>query len=297
MGLLKEKIELQAEEAELLAQQALTSLPGWLKWVLLLLVFGLVPAYFATSSLSYHYWQNQLKPKALSAKPSFVLAQDLQMSQPVLIGYSDGSYAALVQIINPNTDLSADNLSFSWNYFNARGQQVAPTNSEAALSRTYILPGQKKYLVVPKILSAEPIASLKLQLKDKINWQKRLSLPAINLDVSPANLSLQTSPLALALNGTVYNNSVYKIRQIKLTFIIFDASGRPSAVSQRTENDLAPYERRAFKQLWPNLLVSNPSGQIFAETNLLDPNNLAVNQSQSGASDLSRPPNNNQFGF
>ena len=290
MSLFKEKLQLGIEEAEFNASRALSGFPSIFKWIFVLLFIALIPSYFVVKSLSYHYWQTKLAPLKFVSKPSFENPQNLQISSANLVSYLDGSFGAVVEITNPNKDLST-NITYSWRYYSLSGQILQPLNSEAVGGDTFVLPSSKKYIVAAKIITQEPISRAEVILNQPVKWQKKLGLLPALLSVSEANFSQQLSPLLFSVSSVVYNNSPYQIKQIRLSFLVYNPQGQLIAVSQRFENDLSPNEHRAFKQLWPNLYANAGRAEVIAETNLLDPNNLLLPKNLNNASDLSRPKN------
>ncbi|MBL8030673.1 MAG: hypothetical protein JNN11_05500 [Candidatus Doudnabacteria bacterium] len=288
MSLLKEKLELKVEEAEYNAQQALGGFLGWQKILLLSLLVLVLPIYFVTKSISRGYWQNKLKPEIISAKPSFQNPEPLQIGQVRLVNYPDQTSGAVVEISNQNKDIAAGILKYNWTYYNSNGQVLTPLNSEALGGETFVLPSTKKYLLVPKANTTEPISRAEISLGETV-WQKRANLPTVILRPSPLVTSQIVSPITFSAEGSILNNSSFKIKQVRLYLFIYDVAGKLSAISQRTENDLAPGERRAYKQIWPNLYMQGAKGEVFAETNILDPLNLQTIEVKNNSSDLSRP--------
>ncbi len=297
MALLKEKLELGIEEAEFNAQRALSSFPPLLKWTFIALIIALIPSYFIAKTLSQKYWAGKLNIYQIKATPSFSNPQELKTDPALLLTYSDGSLGAVALVSNTNNDLTAQNVSYSWAYYGQTGEQITPLNSQATKGSFYILPKSKKYIMVPKIQTSETITRAELILDSPVKWQKRLKMPAVLLPVAPASTNQQNSPLVFSIESSVLNNSPYLIKEVNLSFLIYGQNGQIVAVSQRTENDIKPFEKRAFKQLWPGLYVTPSKVEILADTNTLKPGNLVVLESQSNSSDLSQPENENTWGF
>ena len=129
------------------------------------------------------------------------------------------------------------------------------------------------------------------QLPQTIAWQKRLNISAVNFSISLPQTFEQYSPLAFVAQGDFVNNSPYTLSKVRLTFVLFDQNQNIIGVSQRDESTVTPFERRAYKQLWPNMTAGNLSRvDVTADTNTLDPSNLSAPAVNSGtSSDLSRP--------
>jgi hypothetical protein len=132
-----------------------------------------------------------------------------------------------------------------------------------------------------------------LELTKEPSWQKKLNIPSVKLITALPNFYNMIDPPAFVAEGYVQNSSPYRLKQVRLTFLVYNSAKQIMTISQRDEFDLKPYERRAYKQLWPNLrLTTVQNVKVIAETNVLDPANLQLDTGSSGpASDLSRPQN------
>lgn len=99
--------------------------------------------------------------------------------------------------------------------------------------------------------------------------------------------------MAFVAEGSFQNQSPYNLGRVRLVFFLYDQNKRIISVSQRDEFTVKPYERRGYKQLWPGVYsTSVASAEVFAETDILDQENIFLPDSASSgtpASDLSRP--------
>ncbi len=151
-----------------------------------------------------------------------------------------------------------------------------------------MLPNQKKWLVVPRVSSSEQITSAKLNLKS-LTWQKRLEVPKVEFKMSEPYIYEQVNPLSTITEGTIVNNSPYVVKQTSLVIVLYDNNNSVVAVSTREEYDLAPFERRAYKILWPGIYRQTISRVgLESYTNSLDPENLS-SQANAGVSNLVDP--------
>lgn len=286
MSLLKEKIEIGVEEAELETQKILGSVNPFFRWLLILCVISIIPAYFIARSVSQKIWSARYQQGALSAKPSFTDPKAPKVSKVSVTSLGTGLYSAVVQITNENLDLSADNLPFAFNFYNDSKQLLY-----SYTDRLYLLPNQKKYVITPRFSTDQPITAVSFNFTEDPVWQKRLNLPVIKFTANTPTASTQTSPQAFVLEGDFTNNSIYTLKQVRLNFVLFDGSGNIIGTSRRDENTVAPNERRSYKQLWPNLTAPTLNRtEVSVETNTLDSGNLMVNAAPaSSAGNLSRP--------
>ncbi len=286
MSLLKEKIEIGIEETEFKTQKLLGSMNPVFRWLLILMVLAIIPAYFVAKSVSQKIWTVRYQQGALKAKPSFTDPKQPKISTVTLTSLGDSLYSAIVQITNENLNLSADSVPFALNFYNSKKELLY-----SYTDKIFLLPNQKKYIIAPRFEVYDQIAFAELIFTQELKWQKRLNLPEVKLSASTPAVSNQISPQAFVLEGNFFNNSVYALKQVRLNFVLFDTTGKIIGASRRDEFTVAPFERRSYKQLWPNLSAPTlGKTEVSVETNTLDINNLSVSTAPaSSASDLSRP--------
>jgi len=293
MSLFQEKLSVDLQEAELFAQKNLSDFPPVLRWLFILMVIAIIPAYYISRNVSQKIWLARYQQGAIIGKPSFTNPQAPVVSPVTLTTAGSGGFAAVVQIQNQNLDLSMDSVPYSFTFYNAQKQQIY--RSQGSL---FLLPDQTKYITAPTFAPTEPIAFVNFQIPDpkSLPWQKRLSIPTVNLETSIPQTFEQMSPPAFVAQGDFLNNSPYTLAKVRITFVLFDQNNKIIGTSQRDESTVAPFERRAYKQLWPNMAAPNLSHiDVTADTDTLDPNDLSVPSAGSGsASDLSRPGSNNR---
>lgn len=291
MSLFKDRVELEIQEAELATQKALAGFPPVIKWLLIFCVLAIIPAYLISKTVAQKVWLGRYQQNALAAKPSFTNPKTPTVSPVSVTSLGSGVYAAVVQVSNQNLDLSADNVPYQFSFYNSQKQQIYSESGQL-----FLLPNQTKYVVLPRFTAPEPVAYSDFQFSGNIPWQKRLSIPTVNLTTSLPSSSQQASPPAFVVQGSFTNQSPYTLAQVELTFVLFDNNNNIIGTSERDEFTVAPFELRSYKQLWPNIFATNlGSIEVFADTDSLDPNNVSYQPPPaSSASDLSRPTPTNQ---
>ena len=284
MAYLREKIELSAAEAQLRASEALSGYSPPQRNLLIFCLVAIVPAFFIAKYGAYYYYLNDLNKNLLIAHASFSVAAPPTVGKVYITKAAD-NYAAAIQLTNNNLDLSLEKQSYQFNFYNQAHEQVYTEPG-----KLFLLPGETKYVVVPKVNSTDPIVSAELQLPGSLHWQKRLSIPQVKLVANTPHLYNQSDPLAFVAEGDIYNDSPYRLLQIEISFLLYNSGGQVVAVSERTESDIKPFERRTYKQLWPGIYSTDVSRALVqAETDALDNQNITLPQDNSSSSDLSRP--------
>ncbi len=287
MSFFKERVEIGLEEAELNTQIVLSTLPPFFKWFFIISALAIIPTYFVTKNISQKIWAKKYAAGAVMAKPSFTDPKPLVASKVSVSTMGENIYAATAKISNQNLDLSASNISYRFVFYNSAKEAVFTSPDDTF----YILPNQTKYLTVPRFTANQPVAYTDLQIDDKIVWQKRLQIPQVKLPTTVPQTYQQTNPSAFVVEGEFTNQSPYQLGKVRLTFLLYDGENKIIGISQRDEFTLKPFERRAYKQLWPGVAASSLNHvEILTDTNTLDPNNITViNQPTGSSSDLGRP--------
>ncbi len=286
MSLLKEKIEIDIQEAELYTQQAFRQFPSIVVWLLALIVVSLIPAHYIAKSTSHKIWAARYKQGEVLPKPSFTNPQPPQISSVTVTTLGPGNYSAIVELSNKNLDLSMDRVPFSFVFLNDKKQEIYRYSDSL-----YLKANQTKYITAPKFSLTENISYANFILPETLPWQKRINIPTIDFTTSIPQTFQQTSPPAFVVQGDFVNKSPYILNKARLTFVLFDENNKIIGISQRDESTVMPFERRAYKQLWPNVNADTLARvEVSADTDSLDPGNLsAPNININSSSDLSHP--------
>lgn len=194
------------------------------------------------------------------------------------------TFSAVATVANDNLDLSADSVAYNFQLYDAQNNLITPTSGDTT-GQTFFLPNQTQYIVLPKVTTAAPIASVNLQFDSStIHWQSRLSIPIAQIITDTPQNYEQLNPLAFVVEGSYQNNSPYDIQNVQLVFLVYDKNNNIIAVSERLDNDLAPYERRSYKQLWPNVYTDQvQSVKVVGQVDTLDNSNLTLPAIQSNS--------------
>lgn len=278
MSLLKEKVEVGLAEAELKAESRFLHMPVWMRWVTAIFVIAILPSYFVSKSLSQNYWAKMLSPFSESVKAVVAAnAKPLDLKNISLTSLDKNTFSAVAIVANDNLDLSADDVAYNFQLFDAQNNLITPTSGDTT-GQTFFLPNQTQYIVLPRVVTATPIASVNLQFDSStIHWQNRLSIPAAQIITGTPQYYEQLNPLAFVVEGSYQNNSPYDIQNVQLVFLAYDKNNNIIAISERTDNSLVPYEQRSYKQLWPNVYTDQvQSVKVIGQVDTLDNTNLTL---------------------
>lgn len=291
MSGLKESVEINVQGAILGIQEggfAFTNefkmMPPWKQRIIIFIIVAIVPAYLIARVGVEQYLNQIYGRQALSAHGAFDMAQNPVVGKMSVIQNPNGTYSGAVLITNPNLDLAATGITYTAAFQNS-GRQTVYNNS----GTIYLLPNEKKYVVFPKIEvpSGGAVSSGAIELGE-VKWQKKLDIPEAKLRATEPLLYDESNPLTFIVEGSIINESPYRISSARIVYLLFDSSDNLIGVSQRDEYSLVPFGRRAYKQLWPGLYRSQVSRvQVIPVTNTLDPKNITTDPSVKEA-----PPTN-----
>ena len=286
MEYLKERLELELAEAELEAKNILDGMPGFVKFLLIFSILAVIPSFFIAKSISLGYYNKQYQSGLASAHTSFTNPKPLKFGSAVFVpGQPFGT--AVVTVTNENLDLSLNQAPLKIHFYDSANREIYTWQD-----KVYLLPNQTKTIVVTRIPGPGAASKATYEVPEELAWQKRLFIPTVKLVPNTPTGAVQLNPPQYAVQGEVLNNSPYQVGSIRIIILLKNASGTVIGASQRDEFTLAPFTRRAYKQLWPGVLDSSGVAKIeaFAETNTLDPLNLTLPAgSNTPSSDLGRP--------
>ncbi len=278
MSLLKEKLELKLEEAEFTTQQSLSRFSALQKKFFLVGLLGIIPMYFIAQYAGNYYFAKAYRTYLISAKPSYLNSQSLIIDRIDIASLGNNEYAIVGQVNNPNLDLATKQVPYEWVFFDAKAQITAPSQS----GKLSISPNEKKYLILPVVKSLSPIAKAEIRFLKEPVWQKKINVEKLSLITSQPKGYDQTNPFGYVLEGEVYNNSPYLIKEIKLNFILLGLGGKIIGASYRSEFDLLPKQKRSYKHFWPEISGKNiVKAETIVETDLLNKDNLKIPESES----------------
>ncbi len=292
MEYLKEKLELELAEAELEAKSVLAGMPGFVKFLLIFCILAVIPSYFIAKSISQGLYNKKYQPAYAAAHPSFANPKPLKFGNAVFVpGQPFGT--AVISVTNENLDLSLNQSPLKIHFYDSAGREIYSWQD-----KIFLLPNETKTIVVTRIPGPGAASKATYEVPEELAWQKRLFIPTVKLVPNTPTGAVQLNPPQYAVQGEVFNNSPYQIGSIRIIVLLKNAAGTIIGASQRDEFTLAPFARRAYKQLWPGVLDGSSVAKIetLAETNTLDPLNLTLPAgSNTPTSDLSRPEAQQQW--
>lgn len=172
-------------------------------------------------------------------------AQEIKIRTVKLLPLNGEDYSLVGLISNPNTDLSAPSLGYKF-ILKGRDQDILKeVNGE-----NYILPGESKFLVVPRVTFPEKPAAVELVI-DGPRWTRRVPSVEISLPILEKNTG-ETKEGKFFVEGLVKNLTGFGIKRVEVVMIVYDQSRKDiSAVNSTVLTDLKIFESRYFRNIWP----------------------------------------------
>jgi hypothetical protein len=288
MAGIKESVKVNVDSALLGVQEGgfsfvnqFKQLPPWKHNLILGLAIAIIPLYLISRFGTEQFLAQRYGREALSAQAAFKTAQTPVVGSMTIIRNPNNTTSGVVLVTNPNLDLSATGITYTATFLGSDKKAVATSTGTL-----YLLPNEKKYVVIPRIESgSNSVSSGSLKL-DNVNWQKRLNIPEVKLRASEPLLYDEANPLTFIAEGSIINDSPYQVATARIVFLLYGENNQIIGVSQRDENRLVPFGRRAYKQLWPGIYRSQVKKvQVIPVTNTLDSQNITV-ETNSAPSNL-----------
>lgn len=241
----------------------------------IILVFGLLallPGYWAVRLAANTYYSWTYNKQVPAAHASFANPIPLEFSAVRFFPLLSGQYIAYAEVENKNLDLAVFSATYTVAVTNASGQQMYATTA-----KTFLLPGEKQYVITPAFTSPEAPTAGSVTVSD-VHFQKRLAIPEVRL-LTPA-VSYRDAVNGLEIEGSVVNQSPFTLGKVRLTFLLYDRQNNVVGLIQREESTLRPNTRRTFPQIWPGNVTARDISRIeaVASTNVLDAGNLGIEQ-------------------
>jgi hypothetical protein len=288
MSYIKDKIEYKVQEGELKVQESLAEFPRLYRLFIIFAVIAVIPGYFLVKTAVKTYWSNQYEESLIYAKVSFANPERPSVRKVFLTTQGNNTYSAALEVVNENVDLSLSLTPVTAVFYNAKGDIMFKENTEM-----FLLPAEGKYLIVPKVVTGGKPEKVVLEFPENLNWQKKLTIPQVTIMAPAPSRFNQSDPLAYVVEGNFTNSSHYLLKKVTIKILLYDEQGAIIAASARDEFDVRPNERRAYRVSWPGVYATNVNFiDVLPEVNVLDKNNLSVPASDSPASGLDRPTEN-----
>ena len=186
----------------------------------------------------------------------------------------DSRYDLAAKITNPNPNFGLAQMDYTFSVLDEAGQLIV-----AQSGRSFLLPGQTKYLVESNLFLGEAPAKIELKIQevDKSKWQK------ITQDYKEPEIYIHDKQIKVAeseseqtqASGIIKNNSDFDFDKILVSVILYDEDKNIVGINKTEARTVLAGEDRYFSVLWFSP-ISNQirSADMRAETNLFSNDNF-----------------------
>jgi hypothetical protein len=243
-------------------RNALLAFPRSQRLLLIGLLIGLIPAYFVVrygTELVFYFIYNR---SLITARAQVSNPASVSVGPVSIISLGENNFSAYAEVTNPNLDIALANGRYEFRFTDTQGQLV--TTKQGQL---FLLPNQKKLLVVPRFASEVSVSRGVVAISDSV-WQKRFTIIQIPLRSPEPRKVASTIDGVDALQGNVTNDSPYRVATVRLVFSLYDSRGKLLAVTQREEYNMGPFETRTYNHILSGIDTSRLTRTtVQAETN------------------------------
>ena len=182
-----------------------------------------------------------------------------------------GKYDLFGEVSNPNNDFG----SGSFNYeFDVKDSSGATLNKFSG--KSFILPGEKKYLVATNVPTESLPGEIVLTVSD-VKWEEFVNYEKPQLKIINRNYQETNSGVGFSeAFGLLKNESPFDFSIIKINIILKDSAGKIVALNSTILNTVKTGESRDFKAIWPNKFSGEVENmELQTEVNVFDSESFA----------------------
>lgn len=181
--------------------------------------------------------------------PTPILLKPIEVQLVKFLKIKDFDYDVIAKIRNPNANYGSLRVSYELRFF---GQDGLLLNTLSA--KTYILPGQTKYIIDAPVKQSEEISRVKLSIKN-VKWEKLHDFLPQNISfvVTKKELLFKKVPgVFLSLNGIIFNASDFDFGKVDIISVLYDKDNNIVAVGKTDLRTVIARGDRAFDIKWPD---------------------------------------------
>jgi len=209
---------------------------------------------------------------ALSCERLTIKALNVEWTNVMEI--KDDRYDLAAKIVNPNPNYGLSLVKYNFKVFDEANSLITQQSG-----RTFIMPGQSKYLIESNLtlLAAPAKVELVIEPASKEEWEKLSSdyrEPEIYIHDKQVQM-LDSDKGAAQASGIIKNNSDFDFDKILVSVILFDEDKKIIGVNKTEARTVLAGEDRYFSVLWFSSLRGQvKSVEMQVDTNLFSNDNF-----------------------
>lgn len=164
------------------------------------------------------------------------------------------NYDLVARVRNPNLYYGISSLPYQFHLLDSQGEVIFRKTS-----KTFILPGQDKYLIDTSI--EPPAKPVKAEIIfGNFQWErfKDFEEPIVIVRTKEYQLLDPAEPGFSRTSGVVINKSDYDFSTVGLNVVLYDGTGRVIGVNETQVNNLLSSEERYFEATWFSPIDEEP---------------------------------------
>lgn len=164
-----------------------------------------------------------------------------------------GKYDLFGEVSNPNNDFGSGNFSYEF-----RIKDLAGVILNKFSGKSFILPGEKKYLIATNVPTETIPGGIDLVVSE-VKWEEFVNYEKPQLKIINRNYQETNSGIGFSeAFGLLKNESPFDFSTIKINIILKDSTGKILALNSTILNTVKTGESRDFKAIW----LSKFSGEV-----------------------------------
>ncbi len=200
--------------------------------------------------------------------PAPQIWENLETLETIIIPTRENIYDTAIKIKNPNGAGGVKDLEYRIEFLDEGGGEVAFRKG-----KTFILPGDVKYVFELNVESAIPIKGARISFGD-ISWQKleRGIYREPEIKIKNKIFTFDAEKNEYRLIGRVENSSSFDFKKVFIQALLLDGSGKIIGLNSTVQGALLSGEEREFELLWPGDEIKDEvkSQTVKAEVNVFD---------------------------
>lgn len=205
-------------------------------------------------------------------QPDFSISKEPEIIWVKFFKVNPIAYDFGAQIKNPNLDKGAPILNYAFNLFDDENNLINSIND-----RTYLLPGEEKYLIKNRVELLQAPSKVVLTFKN-IEWQFLPEDQNIKQNFPifyPRFNILKKENNFAEASGLLINKTDYNFVSMQASIVLYDFNNEPQAVNRTELNNVHAGEERLAQFNWRESFSENISNvDIQVNTNLFSKENV-----------------------
>lgn len=182
-----------------------------------------------------------------------------------------GKYDLFGEVSNPNDDFGSGYFIYEF-----RIEDLSGAILNKFSGKSFILPGEKKYLVVTNVPSEAVPGGIGLVINE-VKWEEFVNYEKPQLKIINRNYQETNSGVGFSeVFGLLKNESPFDFSTIKINIILKDFAGKVVALNSTIINTVKTGESRDFKAIWLNKFSGEVENmELQAEVNVFNSESFA----------------------